>query len=70
MERNTLFTAVGCSITGFEELKLLVAFCALQVYRPVGIYYILSYSASSPMSQQPPSGPGPPHFRAFTITPI
>jgi hypothetical protein len=54
MERNTLFTAVGCSIiTGSEELKLLVAFCELQVYRPVGIYYILSYSAPSPMSQQP-----------------
>jgi hypothetical protein len=53
MERNTLFTAVGCSITGFEESKLLVAFCALQVYRPVGIYYILSYSAPSPVSQRP-----------------
>ena len=41
MERNTLFTAVGCIITGFEESRLLVAFCALQVYRLSSIYYIL-----------------------------
>jgi hypothetical protein len=53
MERNSLFTAVGWSITGFEESRLLIAFCAPQVYRPSSVYYIRSYSASSPMSQQP-----------------
>ena len=45
-------TAVGWIITGLEESRLLVAFCALQVYRPSSIYYILSYSAP-PHVQQP-----------------
>jgi hypothetical protein len=33
------------------------------------MYSVLDINVIRPMAQQPPSGPGPAHWRAFTITP-
>jgi hypothetical protein len=68
--RQARFTAVGVGYyKGLNDLRLLFAFCALQVYRPAGTYCIFVFSQRPPPLHDATafSGPGPPHYRGFAI---